>query len=85
MVQTHFGVFGKCFDKHYEKSFQGLYFGVLLERFGAGVGAADKLFRKMMLKQSTVAPAGFSVDFCLPAGTPNRDTAAWGRTSRGLG
>ena len=80
-VQTHFGVFGKRFGKHYEKSSQGLYFGVLFKGFGALVGPANKLFRKIMLKQSTVAPGGFSVDFCLPAGTPNRDTAAWGLTS----
>ena len=83
-VQTHFGVFRKRFSKHYEKSSQGLYLGILFEGLGACVGPADKLLRKMMLKQSTVAPSGFSVDFCLPAGTPNRDTAAQGRSSGDL-
>ena len=51
---------------------------MFVEGLGACVGPADRLFRKMMLKQSTVAPGGFSVDFCLPAGTPNSNTAAWG-------
>ena len=77
--QTHCGVFGKRLGKHYEKSSQGLCFGILFKGLGACVGPANKFFRKMMLKQSTVAPGGFSVDFCLPAGTPNSDTAAWGR------